>query len=93
VCFASIDLSEPPIDLAGADQRYELVGEEAFQLVLTQLNLNLTGEPSTPKIILVDSHQREGHSLVSHGERPLKTKRVSRRSVRKTVPPFHGFST
>jgi LacI family transcriptional regulator len=61
--FANIDLSEPPRQAAGMDHRYQLVGSEAVNLVLTQFTLNLTGVPKTPKVVLVDSHRRDGFTL------------------------------
>jgi LacI family transcriptional regulator len=89
VAFASIDVSEPPRDAAGADHRYNLVGQETLELVLSQLNLNLTGMPENPKIVLVDSHRREGFTLPpKHGA--AKTRR--RVTVAPPdVPLFRGF--
>ena len=90
--FASIDISEAPTDAAGADHSYRLVGQEALKLVLTALNLNLTGLPPHPKTVLVDSHQRAGFSL-----QPRETRHHARqtRSARNrpgtNKPTFHGF--
>lgn len=61
--FANLDLSEAPRQAAGMDHRYQLVGSEAVNLVLTQFTLNLTGVPPTPKVVLVDSHRRDGFTL------------------------------
>lgn len=61
--FANIDLSEAPRQAAGMDHRYQLVGREAVNLVLTQFTLNLTGLPTAPKVVLVDSHRRDGFTL------------------------------
>jgi LacI family transcriptional regulator len=61
--FANLDLSEPPRQAAGMDHRYQLVGSEAVKLVLTQFTLNLTGVPPNPKVVLVDSHRRDGFTL------------------------------
>ncbi|MBM3853658.1 MAG: LacI family transcriptional regulator [Verrucomicrobia bacterium] len=61
--FANLDLSEPPRQAAGMDHRYQLVGSEAVKLVLTQFTLNLTGPPENPKVVLVDSHRRDGFTL------------------------------
>jgi hypothetical protein len=83
VYFANLDLSEPPRQAAGMDHRYQLVGSEAVNLVLTQLTLNLTGAPATPKVVLVDSHRRDGFTLPT--ELPaaaLKTPARARRFVR-----------
>jgi LacI family transcriptional regulator len=66
--FANIDLSEPPRQAAGMDHRYQLVGAEAVNLVLTQFTLNLTGVAQNPKVVLVDSHWRNGFTLPA---RPL----------------------
>lgn len=69
--FASLDLSEPPYDAAGMHHRHEQVGRETIKLVLTCLNFNLTGVPKHPKIVLVDSHRKEGDSLKKVGP-PIK---------------------
>ena len=65
--FVSIDLSEHPTDAAGANHCFEMVGEEAFKLMLTSLNLNLTGIPEHPRVVLVDSHQQVGYTLKMQG--------------------------
>lgn len=65
--FASLDLSEPPYDAAGMHHRHRQVGRETIKLVLTSLNFNLTGVPEHPKIVLVDSHRKEGGSLKKVG--------------------------
>jgi hypothetical protein len=49
--------------LQGLGHRYRLVGTEAVNLVLTQFTLKLTGVPTTPKVVLVDSHRRDGFTL------------------------------
>lgn len=92
VAFASIDVSEPPCNAAGADHRYNLVGRETFKLVLSQLNLNLTGVPETPKIVLVDSHQREGYSLPPKrgAATPARRRRLAA-TKQSDVPLFRGF--
>ena len=59
--FANIDLSER--QAAGMDHQYQLVGREAVNLVITQFMLNLTGVPAFPKVVLVDSHRRDGFTL------------------------------
>lgn len=88
--FASIDVSEPPAHASGADHRYLLVGREALKLVLTNLNLNLTGVPTDPKVVLVDSHWREGSTL-----RPKAgvRRRPQPRRMREEAPApvFRGF--
>ncbi|GAB5561379.1 MAG: hypothetical protein SynsKO_30260 [Synoicihabitans sp.] len=61
--FLSIDLAEPPTTASGADHCYGMVGEEAFKLMLSALNLNLTGLPEHPRVVLVDSHQMTGTTL------------------------------
>jgi LacI family transcriptional regulator len=61
--FANLDLSEPPRQAAGMDHRYQLVGAEVVNLVMMQFTLNLTGVPPAPKIVLVDSHRRDGFTL------------------------------
>ena len=81
--FANLDLSESPCQAAGMDHRYQLVGSEAVNLVLTQFTLNLTGVPLSPKIVLVDSHRRDGFTLPSEPA-PIMTiaPQTSRRFVR-----------
>lgn len=66
--FASLDTFDPPRDVAGADHRYRLVGCETIKLLLSQINLNLTGVPDSPKVVSVDSHFRSGFSLPSSTE-------------------------
>lgn len=88
--FASIDVSEPPAHAAGADHRYVLVGREALKLVLTCLNLNLTGVPTDPKVVLVDSHWREGATLrPKPGARKKPQPRTRPEEVH--APVFRGF--
>lgn len=89
--FASIDLSQPPSDVAGADHRYEQVGREACNLVLSQLNLNQTGEPDDHKTLLVDSHQRAGFSLVARGQKAARAAGKTRGRAAKKRPAFRGF--
>jgi LacI family transcriptional regulator len=91
--FASIDISEPPLDAAGADHRYELVGREVFNLVLGALNLNMSGEPENPKVVLVDSHQRAGFTLAPKHQRMTRRRPRARRKPEKPGPLFHGFLT
>ncbi|MCM2273817.1 MAG: LacI family transcriptional regulator [Candidatus Didemnitutus sp.] len=91
VAFASIDVSQSPTDAAGADHRYNLVGREALKQVLTMLNLNLTGVPESPKVVLVDSHRREGYTLpTKQAAAPLKPVRRAR-AAKKPEPAFRGF--
>lgn len=89
VAFASIDVSQPPTDAAGADHRYDLVGGEAVKQVLGLLNLNLTGIPENPKTVLVDSHRREGFSLPEHLERKISPTRTKR--GKEAHRAFKGF--
>lgn len=92
VAFASIDVSEPPCNSAGADHRYNLVGRETLKLVLSQLSLNLTGIPENPKVVLVDSHQREGYSLPpKSGAAPTSRRRRSSDPKPSSLPVFRGF--
>lgn len=81
--FANLDLSEPPRQGAGMDHRYQLVGSETVKLVLTQFTLNLTGVPESPKVVLVDSHRRDGFTLPTEPldlepSRPPRQKRFVR---------------
>jgi LacI family transcriptional regulator len=67
VGFASLDLSEAPSEIAGLDQRYDLVGREVAKLVMQDVSFNTVGSPKFPKVVLVDSHFRKGPSLVKVG--------------------------
>lgn len=91
VAFASIDVSEPPCNVAGADHRYNLVGRETLKLVLSQLNLNLTGVPESPKVVLVDSHLREGHSLPPRNGGAATARRRPAAPQTAPAPLFRGF--
>ena len=66
--FASIDLSEHPQDACGVNHRYRLIGAETVSLVTTALNLNRTGVPQNPRVILVNSHRKPGFSLPKKGK-------------------------
>lgn len=65
--FASIDLSEPPQNACGVNHRYRLIGAETVSLVANALNLNRTGIPENPRVVLVDSHHIQGFSLPKKG--------------------------
>ena len=92
VAFANIDVSEPPTDSAGADHRYKLVGVEALKLVLSLLNLNITGIPDNPKVVLVDSHQREGYTLPpKDGAASASRRHKKPHTPKPSVPLFRGF--
>ena len=73
--FASLDVFYPPEGVAGADHRYRQVGRETVKLVLSQMNLNMTGLPKLPKVVLVDSHFRPGFSLLDEFLPPDGSKR------------------
>ncbi len=90
VAFASIDVSQSPTDAAGADHRYSLVGIEAVKLILSMLNLNLTGIPDIPKVVLVDSHCREGYTLPAK-TRTRRQKPSQAKIARLAEPTFRGF--
>lgn len=81
IAFASIDVTQTPIDAAGADHRYTLVGNEVAKLVLTMLNLNLTGVPKNPKVVLVDSHRREGFTLPEKQANPAGQRKGRRKKA------------
>lgn len=80
--FVSIDVSAAPVDTAGANHCFEMVGEEAFKLMLSSLNLNVTGVPEHPRVVLVDSHQQPGITL-----RPKPKTRTKKVAARKTASP------
>ncbi|KAF0094895.1 MAG: LacI family transcriptional regulator [Puniceicoccaceae bacterium 5H] len=75
--FANIDLSEPPDDATGVNHRYRLIGSETVSLVASNLNLNQTGVPDNPRVVMVDSHRRNGFSLPSRGEKVPVTLRTT----------------
>lgn len=92
VAFASLDLSEDPRDAAGVDHRHDLVGREAFKLVLSRLNLNFTGVPESPRTVLVDSRMRPGFSLPDRtGRQPLPEADPAARQASRSGPVFRGF--
>lgn len=77
--FVSIDVADAPTNAAGANHCYEMVGEEAFKLLLTALRMNLTGVPEHPRVVLVDSHQQAGFTLVPRSrERSRKSPKATR---------------
>jgi DNA-binding LacI/PurR family transcriptional regulator len=55
-------LDIPGVD-TGIDQRSEVIGRTAVEMLLKQMNLNERGEPGTPCRILVQSRWRQGRSL------------------------------
>lgn len=91
VGFASIDASEEPRYADGANHHYQLVGREALKLVLAAINLNLTGEPPHPKVVLVDSHQQEGTTLKREGIKRVVPAKARLKSRAAEVPAFRGF--
>ncbi len=71
--FASLELSEDHEHASGVDHRHDLVGSEALKLTFSDINLNHSGVPENPKVVLVDSHFREGNTLRKVGRaRPIK---------------------
>lgn len=85
--FASIDLSEPPQDACGVNHRYRLIGAETVSLVAAALNLNRTGIPDNPRVILVDSHRKPGFTLPRKGKanpinlRTIVTEKMKRQHI------------
>ena len=61
--FASLDVSDYPHNASGVDHRYDLVGEEALKLVISDVIHNNRGLPKEPRIVLIDSHYCEGETL------------------------------
>lgn len=71
--FASLELLEDHGQASGVDHRHDLVGSEALKLTFSDINLNHSGVPENPKVVLVDSHFREGNTLKKVGRaRPIK---------------------
>jgi LacI family transcriptional regulator len=94
VAFVSIDVSEAPTDAAGANHRYDLVGMEAFKLLMTSINLNLTGVAETPKTVMVDSHLQQGFTLpdkTGGSNADVATAARPRKANEGRFPNFRGF--
>lgn len=71
--FASLELSEDHKDASGVDHRHRLVGRETLKLTFSDINLNQSGTPENPKVVLVDSHFKDGNTLRKVGRaRPIK---------------------
>jgi hypothetical protein len=71
--FASLEILEDHKKASGVDHRHELVGSEALKLTFSDINLNNSGVPENPKVVLVDSHFRPGNTLNKVGRaRPVK---------------------
>ena len=66
--FAALDTAKGPEDASGVDHRHDVVGREAFKLVLSDLALNSKGIPDSPKVVLVDSHYQTGSTLRRVGQ-------------------------
>jgi LacI family transcriptional regulator len=93
VAFASIDISQPPNDAAGMDHRYDLVGREVMKILMTLVNLNITGSIEYPKTVLVDSHYKSGFTLPDKTGKNRITPERSKEIVTsaKSLPDFRGF--
>ena len=65
--FASLEILEDHKKASGVDHRHELVGGEALKLTFSDINLNNSGVPENPKVVLVDSHFRSGNTLKKVG--------------------------
>ena len=76
--FASLELSEDHGQASGVDHRHELVGSEALKLTFSDINLNHSGVPENPKVVLVDSHFREGNTLRKIGRARVIKLRASK---------------
>ncbi|MBK1880036.1 LacI family DNA-binding transcriptional regulator [Pelagicoccus mobilis] len=71
--FAALDLTDGPPDASGVDHCHESVGREAAKLAMSDINLNQTGVPESPKVVLVDSHYQSGLTLRRVGK-PIELK-------------------
>ena len=85
--FVSIDVSESPCDAAGANHCFEMVGYEAFKLLWSSLNLNLTGVPEHPRVVLVDSHLQPGFTLLPKSTKRQKKKVTPKARKRQSTSP------
>lgn len=65
--FASLEILEDHRQASGVDHRHELVGREALKLSFSDINLNNSGIPENPKVVLVDSHFKPGNTLKKVG--------------------------
>jgi LacI family transcriptional regulator len=63
--FVHLDWSEQLGDVAGIDQRPELVGAAVVDTVVAQLQRNERGIPENPKIIMTDSRWVDGATVRS----------------------------
>lgn len=61
--FASLEILDDHREASGVDHRPELVGREALKLSFSDINLNNSGVPENPKVVLVDSHFKPGNTL------------------------------
>ena len=61
--FASLEILEDHKNASGVDHRHELVAREVLKLSFSDINLNHSGIPENPKVVLVDSHFRAGNTL------------------------------
>lgn len=61
--FASLEILEDHKNASGVDHRHELVGREALKLSFSDINLNHSGIPENPKVVLIDSHFKPGNTL------------------------------
>lgn len=60
--FAHLDLEPSGMTLSGINQRPELVGAAALDLLINQLNRNERGIPADPKLVLIESTWVDGSS-------------------------------
>ena len=88
--FVSIDVSESPSEAAGANHCYEMVGYEAFKLMWSSLNLNLTGVPEHPRVVLVDSHQQPGFTLLPKSPRNQTRSTTSKKKTSRSKSGVKG---
>jgi LacI family transcriptional regulator len=61
--FVNLDWSPGAGDPAGIDQRSELVGAAAIELVAAQLSQHEYGLPAAPKMVMIESQWREGATV------------------------------
>lgn len=60
---AHLDLTEPGRELAGVDQRWDLIGQTAVEVVTAHLQRNERGLPASPLATLIEGVWVEGRSL------------------------------
>lgn len=62
VAFANLDRHPGQKEMAGIDQRHELIGAAAVDIIVSQFNRNERGVPSHPRDVLIEGQWMNGPS-------------------------------